>query len=241
MAMDNPRARYSELRDIGHKRIQRLEKAGKLNQSALRRYETGIEKIADIDKKYRDMGLSKEEARQRADKEIAQKAKILETNLFSKESGSLSGVQKIEKRREEAIKEERERFARHMADIREQDEADYLDRIWGLTNNIMALLRAYHLDEGFYGIFGSGYTGYDTLSERVAQWEAEGNDVRNKYKAFRDIFGEELSKYDSGVQILEQMKTSSRRRNTKKIRELGDALSAELGGDTRKGRKKRSE
>ena len=216
MASDESRAlrqEYKKTRDIVHKRVQRLEKAGKLNGSSLKRYEKGIP-----------------EAKKLTDKQIKDELDYMKRSM-NKESGSLKGVRDIEKRRDEAIKEEKERMKERFKYENDEDEIDddYIDSVFNITNSIMEMMRAYHLSEAFYQLLGGGQNGYDTLSERVEDWLSNGGNPRNIYQAFREIIGPELEAYDEGVQILNRMRTNSGRRNVKAIRNLGDTLASNLG------------
>ena len=256
------RQEYTKLRDITRKRVTRLKDANLLDQSSLKRYEKEIPRARDL-----------------TDKEIRRELGIMRRNLYSKPSGSLKGVQEIQRRHEEAVADEKERLKAKLQNqkdkLKEQQEAaspagrpgssspapepddddegedyeitydsdviEYADRVFNLTNNIMALLRAFHLDEAYYRLTGSSgakdenQASYDKLSDQVRTWldESPGNRDEYKFKAFRDIIGPELAKYDEGVEIVERTKTSSRRRSTGKIRALGDALTETITGEIR--------
>ena len=254
------RQEYTKLRDITRKRVNRLKEANLLDQSSLKRYEKEIPRARDL-----------------TDKEIKRELGIMKRNLYSKPSGSLKGVQEIQKRHEEAVADEKERLKAKLQNqkdkLKEQQEAaspagrpgssspapepddededyeitydsdviEYADRVFNLTNNIMALLRAFHLDEAYYRLTGSSgakdenQASYDKLSDQVRSWldESPGNRDDYKFKAFRDIIGPELAAYDEGVEIVERTKTSSRRRSIGKIRALGDALTETITGEIR--------
>lgn len=241
------RQEYTKLRDITRKRVNRLKEANLLDQSSLKRYEKEIPRARDL-----------------TDKEIKRELGIMKRNLYSKPSGSLKGVQEIQRRHEEAVADEKERLKAKLqaqkdstkepqeAPDDEDEDADYVltydndvveyaDRVFNLTNNIMALLRAFHLDEAYYRLTGSSgakdenQASYDKLSDQVRSWldESPGNRDEYKFKAFRDIIGPELAAYDEGVEIVERTKTSSRRRSTGKIRALGDALTETITGEIR--------
>lgn len=210
---------YTKYRDIIRKRVNRLKEAGMLKESALQRYENGIPKA-------RDLTLS----------QMKRELDIAKRTLAYKKTASLSGLREVKKRQELAIKEEGERLKERIKAERGEDEDldedldEMLEKVQKYSYNMMSFLRSLHLDLFMYKAKGAGQAGFDTMQDELIKWG--GMKGKNYWQATANILSQELDSYDAGKLINEEMAKSHK--NKKKIKELADALNAELELDKQK-------
>lgn len=218
------RDEFTKYRDIIHKRVQRLEKAGLLKESALQRYENGIPKARDL-----------------TTKQIKQQLDIFKRTLNYKQTASLSGIREMKKEQARAVKEEGERLkARVKAErgpsIEDMEDSfeELMDKLIDYSHNLMNFLRALHLDKFMYMAKGQGQSGFDTMQDELLEWG--GMKGKNYWQVTAKLLSQELAGYETGQLINEEMAKSHK--NKAKIKELADTLNAELELENRRRKRK---